>query len=63
MNQKNIAIDKKHEMQTSNVDLTKNILREYRYLKKEENYLKQTDLKDNIEREKERIKELKERII
>lgn len=40
MFQKHGQINRKHEMQRSNVDLTRNILKEYRYLKKEESNLK-----------------------
>ena len=63
MNVKNSGIYRKHEMQTSNVDLTKNILREYRDLKKEETHLKQIDKNENLERERERIREIKERVL
>jgi|LauGreDrversion4_2_1035121.scaffolds.fasta_scaffold151731_1 hypothetical protein len=63
MIEKNSAIIKKHELHSSNVDVTKSILNEYRMLKKEETNLRQADLKENIEREKERVNGIKKQIL
>ena len=60
---RNKQIERKHDVQKSNVDLTHRILREYRSLKQEEGHLKQAELKDNLEKERDRIRELKERIM
>jgi hypothetical protein len=63
MIEKNSAILKKHELHSSNVDVTKSILNEYRQLKKEETNLRQADFKDNLEREKERQLGIKQQIL
>jgi len=63
MIEKNSAIINKHELHSSNVDVTKSILNEYRMLKKEETNLRQADLKENIEREKERVNGIKKQIL
>lgn len=52
MLEKHESIEKKHQIQSSNVDITKNILSEYRQLRNEEASLKKAEWKDNFEKER-----------
>jgi len=60
MTEKHEAVVKRHNLATSNVQLTRDILKEYRGLKKEEVNLKQADFRSNLEVEKEKRNGVKE---
>lgn len=63
MNEKNEAVARKQALTASNVKLTRDILREYRGLKKEEVNLKQADFKSNLEVERDKRNAIKEQIM
>lgn len=63
MKEKNNKVLSKHRTHASNVDMTKNILREYRDLKREETDLRRREWIDNFNKEQTRIQQFKQDVM
>ena len=63
MNTKNNLIINKHNIKQANVATTRDILQEYRDMKRVESDIRHKDWLSNYQQEQERIKNIKEEII